>query len=93
MPFVRLLTLVLLTKDKKKKVIPSVHNHSKVSKRVYTSRDSVVGEPTACGLDDRGSEFEVWRSKEFSIVHIIQTRSRPQVASYRMGTRVKAAGA
>jgi hypothetical protein len=51
------------------------------------SRDSSVGIATGYGLDDQGGgSSRPGRVKKFSLLHIVQTGSGVQPASYKMGT-------
>jgi hypothetical protein len=53
-------------------------------------RDSSVGEATSYELDVRGSTHS---RGDFSVLHSVQNGSEAHLASYPMGTGVKAAGA
>jgi hypothetical protein len=48
-------------------------------------QDSVVGIATGYGLDDQGIGFGVPLESKFSLLHIVQTGSGAQPASYPMG--------
>jgi hypothetical protein len=50
------------------------------------SHDSAVGIATGYGLEDQRFEFESRWRREFSLLHVVQTGSEANPASYPMGT-------
>jgi hypothetical protein len=50
------------------------------------SRDSVDGIASSYVLDEQGPEFEYRYVQEFSLLHVVQTRSEVNPTFYPMGT-------
>jgi hypothetical protein len=50
------------------------------------SQDSVFSIATGYGLDNRGWSLNPGRDQEFSLLHVVETNSGAEPASYPMGT-------